>query len=375
MIDHRQLLATCGGGAVSSTPIRSFQRATISSVVKTRAFDNNPVLQGLLVTSAAPSGQNSASNSQTPSPLSTPVFSRSRSLRMSSGPRRYQQSPSHHFRTTSRTPDLYSFNHSGDISGADSQAKILELTSERTELKESLEFLECERQVLIDSARELRETLQKERSRWKKEIEDLKKQLTDTIAARCRAESQLTQKDLGTNDIQQQMNKLIDELQSKDKQIYSLRKNLESSHSEIKGLTALNNELKQMLTERIKYNGFTNTLQDGGEGLRNMDCGSIVTEMAKLRLELNEKVKIIEDINMHNLSSTSNLGQSKSINPSSDDIESLNKFLDQTVECIKGWPEELSCSSHVQNLMKSLLSAYKLPEQDELSSRMHNINL
>lgn len=370
LIDHRQLLATCGA---SSTPIRSFQRATISSVVKTRAFDNDPVLQGLFVASAAPSGQNSVSNSQTPSPLSTPVFSRSRSLRMSGGPRRYQQSPSHHFRTTSRTPDLYSFN-SGDTSGLsnESQAKIHELTNEKSELKESLEFLECERQVIIDSARELNETLQKERSQWKKELEDLKKQLTDSIAARVRAESQLTQIDVCSNDIQQQLKKLSDELQSKDKQIYSLRKNLESTYGEIKELRALNEELKKMLTENLKYNGLSSS--QNNDGMTNSDCTSIVTEMARLRLELNEKDKIIQNLNGLSRSEDSNSTIRTRPNSSSYDIETLNQFLDQTVECIKGWPEEISSSSHVKNLMKSLLSAYK-PEHDELSLRMENIQI
>lgn len=379
LIDHRQLLASCGGGGgVSSTPIRSFQRATISSVVKTRAFDNNPMLQGLLATSAAPSGQNSVSNSQTPSPLSTPVFSRSRSLRMSGGPRRYQPSPSHNFRTTSRTPDLYSFNNSGDMTGFysnnESQVKIHELTSERSELKESLEFLECERQVLIDSARELKETLQKERSQWKKETDELKKHLTESIAARCKAESQLTRQDVGVNDIQLQLKRLTEELQSRDKQMDLLRKSLDSAHLEIKELSTLNSEFKRMLREKLKINGLTSA-DESNSTTTDTDCISIVTEMAKLRIELNEKDKIIASFTASNGTSGDPITKNESFSKTpSQEMELLNKFLDQTVECIKGWPEELAGSSHVQNLMKSLLSAHRPPDQDELTSRMQNIH-
>ena len=366
LIDHRQLLATCG----SSTPIRSFQRATISSVVKTRAFDNNPVLQGLL-TSASPSGQNSMSNSQTTSPLSTPVFSRSRSLRMSSGPRRYQQSPSHHFRTSSRTPEIYSFNHSGDTSGFsnDSQARILELTSERTELKESLEFLECERQVLIDSAKELKDTLQNERSHWKKDQDDLKKQLTEAIAARVRAESHATKLDVELNDTRSQFVKLNDNLKSKDRQIESLRGSLDSSNAELKDLKLLNAELSMMMKEKLKFNGLVSGAQVND--YTSSDCISIVTEMARLRLELNEKDKIIEKLDSSYLSSPMNKTDPRS---RSYDVETLNQFLDQTVECIKSWPEELAGSSHVQNLLKTLLSSYR-PDNDELSSKVEKIHL
>lgn len=377
LIDHRQLLASCGaGGGVSSTPIRSFQRATISSVVKTRAFDNNPVLQGLLTTSAAPSGQNSVSNSQTPSPLSTPVFSRSRSLRMSGGPRRYQQSPSHNFRT-SRTPDLYSFNNSGDISGGysnnESQVKILELTNEKSELRESLEFLECERQVLIDSALELKETLQKEKSQWKKEVDELKKHLTESIAARVKAESQLTKRDVGANDAQVQVKKLTEELRSKDKQLESLRNSLDAARIEIKELLSHNNELKKIIAERLKFNGSTSAHEFDGM-TSDTDCISIITELARLRLELKEKDKIIASFKILNGSGDESIMISEQTSKASLN-EALNNFLDQTVECIKGWPEELAGSSHVQNLMKSLLSAYKPLDQDELSSKLKSIHL
>lgn len=260
----------------------------------------------------------------------------------------------------------------------ESHVKILELTSEKSELKESLEFLECERQVLIDTARELKDTLQKERSQYKKEIEELKKHLTDTIAARVKAESQLTQLDVGANDVQSQLKRLADELQSKDRQLDLLRKSLDSAQAEIRSLTALKDEFSRMLNEKLKFNGFTGAdEQNSGAN----DCTSIVTEMAKLRLELNEKDKIIESFSRSSRT-TNNLNANHSISSvhqpkasSIGEIDSLNKFLDQTVECIKAWPEELAGSSHVQNLMKSLLSAYKPPEQDEITSRMQSIHI
>jgi DNA repair exonuclease SbcCD ATPase subunit len=299
---------------------------------------------------------------------------------MSGGYRRYQQSPSHNSRATSRTPDLYSFNNSGDMSGCyannnESQVKIHELTNEKSELKESLEFLECERQVLIDSARELKETLQKERSQWKKETEELKKHLTESIAARVKAESQLTQRDVGANDAQLQLKRLTEELQSKDKQIELLRGSLDTAVLEIKELTALNLELKRMLREKIKFNGF-NGANKPDEANNDSDCISMLTEMARLRLELNEKDKIIETFKVANgTDACTNSKNESSLKATSQEIESLNKFLDQTVECIKGWPEELAGSSHVQNLMRSLLSAHKPPDQDELNARLQNMHL
>lgn len=362
LVDHRQLFATCGG----STPIRSFQRATISSVVKTRAYDNNPVLQSLLA--ASPSSQNSVSNSQTPSPQATPTFSRSRSLRMSGGPQRYHQSPSHHYRTSSRTPELHSFN-SSDITNCSSgsQAKLIELNNERSELKESLEFLECERQVLIDSAKELKETLQKERSQWRREHEELKKHITDLIAARVRAESQLTLNEVDANDTSLQVKRLNEELSLKDRHLELIRKDLDTVRNENKELNAINNQLKHMLTERLKYNGLTNTSPGEKANQQVSDCRSVVTEMARLRLELNEKEKMIDRYrNNENLKDST---AKESLN--SQDIDSLNKFLDQTVECIKGWPGELADSSHVQNLMKTLLSTYKAGH-DDLGLKMEN---
>lgn len=363
LIDHKQLFATCG----SSTPIRSFQRATISSVVKTRAFDNNPVLQGLLA--ASPSSQNSVSNSQTPSPQSTPLFSRSRSLRMSGGPQRYQQSPSHQYRTSSKTPDLCSFN-SGDINNCsnESQARLIELNNEKSELKESLEFLECERQVLIDSAKELKETLQRERSHWKKEHEELKKQITDLIAARVKAESQLTRNEVDTNDVNLRMKRLEEEIMLKNRHLDMMRKDLEIARNENKDLNAINNELKHMMTEKLRYNGLTSACPAENANQQVSECISIVTEMARLRLELNEKDRIIERYSNNQKNSLT------SESSTCQDIDSLNNFLDQTVECIKKWPEELAGSSHVQNLMKTLLSAYKV-DHDELTLKMQNFHL
>jgi hypothetical protein len=106
-----------------------------------------------------------------------------------------------------------------------------------------------------------------------------------------------------------------------------------------------------------------------------MDSISIVTEMAKLRLEVNEKNKIIASFNSSNETGKTDSNNDSFSKASSYEIESLNQFLDRTVECIKGWPDELAGSSHVQNLMRSLLSAYKPPDQDELSSRMQHIHL
>lgn len=324
--------------------------------MKTRAFDNNPVLQGLLA--AAPSGQNSVSNSQTPSPQSTPIFSRSRSLRMSGKPQSYHQSPAH-YRTSSRTPELYSFN-SGDMSNcaAESQVRLTELTNEKHELKESLEFLECERQVLIDSSKELKNTLQKERSQWKKDLDDTKRQMTDLIAAKIKAETHLTQNQV--------------EMNSLKLQLAELEKKLEMSRNENKEQIAINQELKRMLTEKLKFNGsMTQHNNDASNNQQVSDCISIVTEMAKLRLELNEKDRILESYHYRQLNKSVDDCEDTTLN----DIDNLNKFLDQTVECIKGWPEELAGSSHVQNLMVTLLSAYKADHREELATKLKNIHL
>jgi len=259
----------------------------------------------------------------------------------------------------------------------DAQAKLLELSSERSELLESLEFLECERQVSIDSAKELRETLQRERSQWKKEQDELKKQLTDCIAAKLKAESQLTRLEVDTHDIRTHFKKITDELQSKNKKIDMLNKNLEAAQREIIELRMLNEELKSMLSKKLRYNG-SNIQGPDGDLQLSSECTSIITEMARLRLELNEKDKIIlasssqdtRPISEERKSAGTELDRQTVVN----DIETLNKFLDQTVECIKSWPEELAGSSHVQNLMKTLLSAYR-PDQDELSSKFQNIHL
>lgn len=295
---------------------------------------------------------------------------------MSGGPSRYQQSPSHHFRTSSRTPELYSFNNSADVSGYhDSQAKIHELTSERSELKESLEFLECERQVLIDSARELKETLQKERTTWKKESEELKRQLTDSMAARVKAESQLTRNDMEQNDFRMQ-SKADDLLLAKDKELEGLKRSLEIAQKEMKELKALNDELKMMITEKLRFNGLTTTTTsaqiNSGLELQTSDCVSIVTELARLRLELKEKSQLLAKLNGSDQNNSSAILNNHHSKPY--DVESLNKFLDQTVECIKGWPDELAGSSHVQNLMKTLLSAYR-PDRDDLSLRFEKIHI
>lgn len=366
LVDHKQILATCG----SSTPLRSFQRATISSVVKTRAFDNSPVLQSLLV-AASPSGQSSVSNSQTPSPHSTPAFSRSRSLRMSGGPSRYQRnSPSNQYRTATRTPELHSFN-SGDIlnCSAESSAKLSQLNSEKFDLKESLEFLECERQVLIDSTHELKETLHNERSQWKKEIDDLRKQLTDCLASRIKAESLLVQSDVEKNDLRVRIDKLNDSLASKDRHLAILNNNLEKLQSEHQDLTAMNQQLKRMLTEKLVYNG---TISNNSINAQQIsDCESIVTAMARLRLELNEKDKLIDELT----TSSNNDCNLKHQLPNCNEIDMLNKFLDQTVECIKGWPEDLAGSSHVQDLMRTLLNAYKSDNPNALALQLERVHI
>lgn len=359
-IDHKQIFATCG----SSTPIRSFQRATISSVVKTRAFDNSPILQSLLAASS-PSGQSSVSNSQTPSPHSTPVFSRSRSLRMSGGPSRYQRnSPSQFYRTSTRTPDIYSFN-SGDTSySACSQneaapVRLAELTNEKIELKESLEFLECERQVLLDTTHELKETLHNERSQWKKELEDLKKQITECTATRIKAETQVVQKDLEINELRSIIMRLNDELIGKEKELTSMKKNINKLESEERKNKEMNGELMSMMAEKLKYNGM-----QGDDKSQNSKCVSIVSEMAKLRLEVNEKDRLLQQYTKKGSSNDDNEETDNNdymilSSSSSQRIDILNKFLDETVECIKGWPEDLANSTHVQDLMKTLLKAYR----------------
>lgn len=173
---------------------------------------------------------------------------------MSGGPQRYQHSPSY-YRTSSRTPELYSFN-SGDISSCsnESQAKLVELTNEKLELKESLEFSECERQVLIDTAQELKDTLQKERSQWKKEQDELRKHVTDLIAARVKAESQLTRNDVEMIDVQLQVKKLQDDVSSRDRHIESLQKNIETLQNENKELSATNIMLKNMIADKLDFN-------------------------------------------------------------------------------------------------------------------------
>lgn len=367
LIDHKQILATCG----SSTPIRSFQRATISSVVKTRAFDNSPVLQSLL-TAVSPTGQSSVSNSQTPSPLSGQSLSRSRSLRMSGGPHRYKRSNyTSDYRNNTGTPDICSFN-SGDTLNClnESSVKLTELNNEKYDLKESLEFLECERQVLMDTTHELKETLHNERTQWRKEIDDLRKQLTDTIAAKIKAESQIVQNEVEMNDMKIRLEKVNEHLAFKDRHLQMLNKNLEKLESENLDMVGLNQQLKRMLTEKLKYNGVsTNGSDDDPQKIS--DCESIVTAMARLRLELNEKDKMIEK-----LTNDRDLNNPKSMINSCHEIDILNKFLNDTVECIKRWPDELASSSYVQDLMKSLLEANKIPNNEkDLAFRFDNIHI
>lgn len=379
LTDSRHLFAaTCNSNAAS--PIRSFQRATISSVVKTRAFDNNPMLQNLLA-SASPSGRNSTSNSQTPSPHSTPLFSRSRSLRMSGGPNRYQRSPSHLYsRNTSRTPDVYSYNVAGDTTSLSnvttntSNFQLAELTSEKVELKESLEFLECERQVLIDTTQELKDRLQDEKSQRRKEVEDLKRQLTDSIVGRVRAESQLVQWELEMNELRNKNKRLFNEHSPNEQlqlqKIETLEKNLETLGTQNTELSLLNRELTLMLTEKLKLNG---NIDGSSPSSSISDHVSVVTAMAKLRLELNEKDKIIES-----LTKTKQQRDHQELdrtNDSHNEIDSLNKFLDQTVECMKSWPEELAGSSHVQELMKTLLRAHKADHQEDLARGLGSMHL
>lgn len=370
--DHKQFFATCG----TSTPVRSFQRATISSTVKTRAFDNSPVLQDLLA-AASPSGRSSVTNSQTPSPLSTPAFSRSRSLRMSGGPNRFKRnSPSHNHRTKCGTPEIYqyiaSFNP-GDVLSCPNESSTVQMTElkdEKLDLKESLEFLECERQVLIDSTHELKEMLHNERSQWKKEIDELKKQLTDSLAARIKAESQLVQSEVEINDLRIRIDKLNDNVVAKERQLSVMNKNLEKLQSENQDLSAMNQQFKRMLTEKLKYNG-TSSNQHDDTSSQTSDCESIVIAMARLRLELNEKDKLIEELT----AKCQNNQVASKDKPVADEIETLNGFLDETVECIKGWPDELASSSHVQNLMKTLLNAHRADYHNDLALRLDNIHL
>lgn len=304
---------------------------------------------------------------------------------MSGGPQRYQRSPNNHsqhhgqYQRSSQTPDLYSYGHpSLEVSNRlnESSAKLAELSNERSELKESLEFLECERKVLIDSAKELRESLNNERSQSRKDQDELKKQITDLIAARIKAESQLTRNEAEMNDVRFQLRKLSDDLASKDKLIETLRKNLQNLQLENEELKAVNEQVQSMMTEKLKYNGYIasspeaqhNDNADNHANNHNSDCSSIVTEMAKLRLELNEKEKLLEGYKKQNACNTHNPP------PCLNDMDSLNEFLDRTVECIKGWPEDIASSSHVQDLMKTLLKTYRSDEGD-LTTKLHQVRI
>lgn len=283
---------------------------------------------------------------------------------MSGGSHRYQLSPSN-YRNSSRTPELY--NYSGDSYnlGESQQAKLLELTNEKSEMKESLEFLECERQVLIDSTTELKKTLEQDRSQWKKEHDDLKRQLADLTAARVKAESQLTQKEMELNDLKQHSKKLDNEINLRDKYLASIQKNLETVKKENKEFTSMNQELKNMLAEKLRYNGFTNAQQSSNDNTNQQvsDCVSIVTEMARLRLELNEKDRVIE-----------RLSQRRGETSSDSDTGNGRKLLDQIIESIEGWPEEISKSSYVQDMIKNLLITHNT-NPDELTLKMDNLRL
>lgn len=285
---------------------------------------------------------------------------------MSGGPHRYQLSPSN-YRNSSRTPELYSYSGDNSFSLGESQAKLLELTNEKSEMKESLEFLECERQVLIDSTAELKKILETERSQWKKEHDDLKKQLADLTAARVKAESQLTQKEMEMNDLKQHSKKLDDEINLRDKYLSSIQKNLDTVKKENKDLSSMNQELKQMLAEKLRYNGFMSAQNDSSHQ-QVSDCVSIITEMARLRLELNEKDRVIERLSQRRDERCS------STNPTRGNTDNLVEFLSQTIETIKGWPEEISNSSCVQSLMQTLLNTHRL-NQDELTLKIDNLRL
>lgn len=286
---------------------------------------------------------------------------------MSSGSHRYQLSPSN-YRTSSRTPELYGYT--GDsFNLGESQAKLLELANEKSEMKESLEFLECERQVLIDSTAELKKSLENERSQWKREQDDLKRQLTDFTAARVKAESQLTQKEMELNDLKQHSKRLDNEISLRDKYLASIQKNLETAKKENKELSSMNQELKHMLAEKLRYNGFTNVQQSNDSSNQQVsDCVSIVTEMARLRLELNEKDRVIERLSQYHERNTSDN------DPLKRDTDHSRKILDQITETIQGWPEEISNSSYVQNLINNFINTHKF-KQDELTSKMDNLRL
>lgn len=325
---------------------------------------------------------------------------------MSGGPSRYpHHSPSAHqyhqhhqyhstaTRIASRTPDFYSstsFNNNsypcdttqqqsiGALDASASHAKLLELDHERAELKESLEFLECERQVLMDSTKELKDNLNDERAQWKKEIDELKKQITDLIAARAKAESLLTRTEIEMNDFRLQNKKLNEELMLKDKHLEALNKDITCIKIQYRELNAINNELKHMLTEKLRYNGLSSVDSINSNNHSQIsDCMSIVTELAKLRLQLNEKERLIDNLKG---SSTehSTMTASKDLTTlhkesiACNEIDTLNKFLDRTVECIKSWPEELAGSNHVQNLMKTLLESYKA-DHSNLTLDMENL--
>lgn len=183
-IDYRQLVMSMSASGTS--PRHSFQRATISSAAKTRAFNES------LHQTNNPSSHHS-SKSHTPSPQSTPTLLRSRSLRMSGK----NQNATHYY-TNSRTPELHSFN-SSDISNSshDSQvvkhleSQINELRNERKELKENCEFLERERQVLNDTLKEVEESFGNEKTQWKIEKCQLEDRVNQLIAEKTLLENKL----------------------------------------------------------------------------------------------------------------------------------------------------------------------------------------
>lgn len=209
-LDYKQLVAKVSISGFSS-PIRSFQRATISSAVKTKIYDKNPQL--LNYTNTPDSEPQSLNYSETSSPSNntTPVhFNRSRSLRMSSG----IQKPSYGYQQYS-TNQVDNYNNDYINSYTEESQAIIKLLEENRELRENVEFGQCELAVM-------KQTINSEREIFKKEKADLIEQLAI--------------KEAELNEIRMQMQTIQDELSSMDSSFSPTKsedtpRNIEQSHS------------------------------------------------------------------------------------------------------------------------------------------------
>lgn len=234
-LDYKQLIAKVSTSGYCS-PIRSFQRATISSAVKTRIYDNNPQLlkyqPATVEDNSGPQSLNTDySHSSSPITTTTNQFSRSRSFRMSAS---YQKSPAYRGKN-SRTPEHFSFNSSETSMLNESQA-FVRLLEENRELRENIEFLECELAVM-------NENLKNERNKYKKDLDDL-------MAAKVKAESSLLHKDIEINGIRLQLQRAQDELADKARKKVAQKESSEAKP--IIDLTESTEDISFMLIDKLK---------------------------------------------------------------------------------------------------------------------------